>query len=244
MSNDQTKIGLSTVDDAKSLMQTSLGLQGQMVRDDAAYREEGRRLQMYEHIKRFLDIGVALIGLAIMASFLPIIMLLIVWEDKGPIFYRHVRMGQFGRPFVTYKFRSMVADADGYMARHPELLLAWRQSGKLESDPRITRVGRFLRRTSIDELPQLINVLRGDLSLVGPRAIQHSEIDRFGDLLEVCQRVKPGLTGLWQVCGRSLIDYEQRAVLDCIYALECSFWTDALILLKTIPAVLSGKGAY
>jgi undecaprenyl-phosphate galactose phosphotransferase len=198
----------------------------------------------YRIAKRGLDICGALVGLALLVLLLPIVALLVLWEDRGPIFYQHVRVGRYGRPFITYKLRSMVVDADSYLARHPELAEAWKRSGKLENDPRITRVGRFLRRTSLDELPQLFNVLRGEISLVGPRAIQFSEVERFGDLMELRQMVKPGLTGLWQVSGRSMTDYEQRAVLDCMYATECSFWLDVLILLKTIPAVIHGVGAY
>ncbi len=198
----------------------------------------------YQIAKRGLDICGALIGLVILGLLLPIIVSLIFWEDRGPIFYQHVRVGQYGRPFINYKFRSMVTDADGCLARHPELLEAWKKSGKLENDPRITRIGRFLRRTSLDELPQLLNVLRGEVSLVGPRAIQFTELDRFGELIELRQMVKPGLTGFWQVSGRSMTDYEQRAVLDYIYVMERSFWMDILILLKTVPAVIRGVGAY
>lgn len=194
--------------------------------------------------KRGLDICGALVGLAILALLLPIVALLIWLEDRGSVFYQHVRVGQFGRPFITYKFRSMVTDADDYLARNPKLSEAWKNRGKLKNDPRITRVGRFLRHTSIDELPQLLNVLRGEVSLVGPRAIQFSEVDRFGELFELRQMVKPGLTGLWQVSGRSMADYEQRAVLDCIYVMDRSFWMDVFILFKSIPVIIQGVGAY
>jgi undecaprenyl-phosphate galactose phosphotransferase len=179
-----------------------------------------------------------------MLLLLPIIIPSIWWEDRGPIFYQHVRVGQYNRPFITYKFRSMRADANDYLEQHPELLEAWKQNGKLEDDPRVTRVGSFLRRTSLDELPQLLNVLRGEISLVGPRPIQFSEVDRFGELIVLRQMVKPGLTGLWQVSGRSMTDYEQRAVLDCTYVMNHSFWIDVLILFKTIPVVIHGVGAY
>ena len=199
---------------------------------------------IYQITKRGLDICGAVIGLVFMLMLLPIIALCILCEDQGPIFYRHIRVGQYGKPFVTYKFRSMFINADDYLTQNPQLWEAWKKSGKLEDDPRITRIGRFLRHTSIDEMPQLLNVLRGEISLVGPRAIQMSEVERLGELVELRQSVKPGLTGLWQVSGRSMIDYEQRVMLDCIYVLEHSFWMDILILLKTIPAVIGGEGAY
>jgi exopolysaccharide production protein ExoY len=200
--------------------------------------------QVYEFFKRLLDICGALLGLFVLALLLPLISFLIVLEDHGPIFYAHVRIGQHGQPFTTYKLRSMMVDADAYLKTHPELLEAWEKSGKLERDPRITHIGNILRRTSLDELPQLVNVLRGEMSLVGPRAIQFSEIERFGELIELRQMVKPGLTGLWQVSGRSMTDYEQRSILDCTYVLNRSFWMDVHILLKTIPAVYHGVGAY
>jgi exopolysaccharide production protein ExoY len=199
---------------------------------------------VYQILKRVLDVCGALIGLGILGLLLPIIVPLIWKEERGPIFYKHVRVGQYGRPFINYKFRSMIEDADGYLARHPDLLEAWKKNGKLENDPRVTRIGRFLRRSSLDELPQLLNVLRGEISLVGPRAIQFTEVDHFGELIELRQVVKPGLTGLWQVSGRSMTDYEQRAVLDCTYVMERSFQMDIVLLLKTIPVVIHGVGAY
>ncbi len=249
MLDTQTKNGLSGVSKFSNLMKgTSTGSvleqsNGSIQRYDERI-EELRISRFYQVAKRGLDVCGALVGLTVLTLLLPIIGLLVLWEDHGPIFYQHVRIGQYGRPFITYKLRSMVTDADAYLARHPELLEAWKKSGKLENDPRVTRVGRILRQTSIDELPQLLNVLRGEVSLVGPRAIQFSEVERFGELIELRQSVKPGLTGLWQVSGRSMIDYEQRAILDCIYVMEHSFWMDIFILLKTIPVVIRGVGAY
>lgn len=211
----------------------------------AAERDELCRAHSVSQIaKRGLDICGALAGLALLALLLPVIATLIWWEDRGPIFYKQVRAGQHGRPFFMYKFRSMVVDADAYLARHPELLEAWRRSGKLKRDPRITRIGAFLRSTSLDELPQVLNILRGEMSLVGPRAIQFSEKAFFGELLELRQSVKPGLTGLWQISGRSMTDYEQRCILDCIYVIEWSFWSDVEILLRTLPIVTTGIGAF
>jgi undecaprenyl-phosphate galactose phosphotransferase len=198
----------------------------------------------YLLMKRACDICGALIGLGILLLLLPFIALLIWWEDRGPIFYRYVCIGQYNRPFTTYKIRSMMVNANEFLEKNPELLARWKESGKLVNDPRVTRIGRFIRATSIDELPQLLNVLRGEMSLVGPRFIQFIEVDRFGELIKLRQLAKPGLTGLWQVSGRSKLNYEQRAMLDCIYVIERSFPIDLLILFKTIPAVLHGVGAY
>jgi lipopolysaccharide/colanic/teichoic acid biosynthesis glycosyltransferase len=203
-----------------------------------------RMFRVYQIAKRALDICGALVGLALLGLLLPLLATLILIEDRGPIFYRQVRVGKDSRPFSFYKLRTMMVDADAYLARHPELKEAWHQTGKLQNDPRVTRIGQFLRKTSLDELPQMFNVLRGDLSLVGPRPIQFSEMDVFGELIELRQSVKPGLTGLWQVSGRSTTDYEQRAILDCTYAVECSFLMDMMILLQTIPVVFRGSGAY
>jgi exopolysaccharide production protein ExoY len=198
----------------------------------------------YRITKRGLDISGALIGLILFCLLLPAIALLIVWEDRGPIFYKQVRIGRYGQPFTIYKLRSMITNADAYLAQHPELLKAWQQTGKLHADPRITRIGRFLRRSSLDELPQLFNVLRGEMSLVGPRAIQSSELAAFEELSELRQMVKPGLTGLWQVSGRSMTDYEQRCILDCTYVMQCSLLMDIQIVFRTLPVVFYHTGAY
>ena len=199
--------------------------------------------RIYQMGKRSMDICGALIGLTLFFLLFPVLALLILWEDRGPIFYKQVRIGRYGKPFTIYKLRSMISNADIYLTEHPELLKAWQQNGKLFKDPRITRIGGFLRRSSIDELPQLFNVLRGEMSLVGPRAIQSSELVAFGELGELRQMVKPGLTGLWQVSGRSMTDYEQRCILDCTYVMECSLRMDLQILFKTLPVVFRHTGA-
>jgi exopolysaccharide production protein ExoY len=195
-------------------------------------------------IRRALDIVVAGGGLCLLALLLPFIALVMLYEDGGPLFYRQVRVGYRGRPFVIYKIRSMVADADRYLARHPQLRAEWERMGKLKDDPRVTKLGALLRRSSLDELPQMLNILKGEMSLVGPRAIQFSEQAAFGNLIELRQAVRPGLTGLWQICGRSTTDYEQRGLLDCTYVLQRSLWLDLYILARTLPAVWHGMGAY
>ncbi|GHO46320.1 sugar transferase [Ktedonospora formicarum] len=205
--------------------------------------QEVRVSRTYQILKRTLDIIGALCGLAILA----VLLVFVVWMNRrepGPLFYKQKRVGRHGKPFYLYKLRTMIVDADAYLERHPELLLEWQRNGKLQDDPRITRAGKFLRRTSLDELPQMLNVLRGEMSLVGPRAIQFSEIEAFSELFTLRQMVKPGLTGLWQVSGRSMTSYEQRNILDCTYVLECSLSMDFQILIKTLPVVLNGAGAF
>ena len=232
---------MSSVDEFSRLLEE--GVLGKLARSDGL----GDKPQMQgvsQVAKRGLDICGALVGLVLLGLLLPVLALLIWWEDRGPIFYKQMRVGQNGRPFFIHKFRSMVVDADDYMARHPELLEAWSKDGKLKSDPRVTRIGAFLRSTSLDELPQVLNILRGEMSLVGPRAIQFSEKALFGELIELRQSVKPGLTGLWQISGRSMTDYEQRCILDCIYIIEWSFWSDIEILFRTLPIVTNGIGAF
>lgn len=204
----------------------------------------GRNFRIYQAAKRGVDICLAFIGLTVLGLFLPLIALLYLLVDPGPIFYKQKRVGKDFRPFTLYKLRTMIVDADGHLERNPALQAAWSQSGKLQNDPRVTRMGSFLRRSSLDELPQLFNVLRGDISLVGPRPIQFTEIPIFGELIKLRQSVKPGLTGLWQISGRSNTDYEQRAILDCIYVVDCSFWVDLLIIFNTLPVVFHGMGAY
>jgi exopolysaccharide production protein ExoY len=206
--------------------------------------EEVEVVSSYEVCKRMIDVVGALIGMLLLLLLLPIVAIWIFLEDRGPIFYRQTRVGINGRPFSIYKFRTMFVDADGYLARHPELRAVWEVNGKLQSDPRITRIGRFLRRTSLDEMPQMINVLRGEMSLVGPRAIQFSEVSVFKDLYELRQTVKPGVTGLWQISGRSTTDYNQRGVLDCMYVMNRSLAMDIYIIFMTLPIIFYGSGAY
>jgi exopolysaccharide production protein ExoY len=215
----------------------------EMVEAHDRYEDPVFQSESYRIAKRCLDIGVSLIGLVALALLLPILGLLIFLEDRHAIFYKQQRVGLHGRLFTTYKLRTMVVNADDYLTQHPEVQAIWKERGKLSHDPRITRIGCFLRRTSLDELPQLLNILRGEMTLVGPRAVQASEVAAFGELGQLRQQVKPGLTGLWQISGRSFTTYQQRCVLDCIYVMECSLWADACILIRTIPAVLCGRGA-
>ncbi|HEY9816889.1 MAG TPA: undecaprenyl-phosphate galactose phosphotransferase WbaP [Candidatus Obscuribacterales bacterium] len=198
--------------------------------------------------KLMVDLMATLLGGLLLIPFIAIIALLIRLDSPGPIFYRHTRLGRGGRPFKAWKFRSMVQNADrvlqDYLDRHPELRESWEQDHKLKRDPRVTRVGRFLRRTSLDELPQLWNILRGEMSLVGPRPIVDEEIPRYGDTFELYTKVSPGLTGLWQVSGRNNITYDERVNLDAYYVRNWSVWLDFYILMRTVWVVAFGEGAY
>jgi len=198
-------------------------------------------------VKRAFDmVGAIVLGLV----FLPL-MLAIVWllrNEGGPVIYRHRRMGRDGKSFECLKFRSMVPDADEklrvLLERHPELKAEWLRDHKLRDDPRVTAIGRFLRRTSLDELPQIWNVLRGEMSLVGPRPIVREEMMRYGRWMRTYFSAKPGLTGLWQVMGRNDTNYRRRVAIDVYYVRKRSALLDLYILLKTTRVILGGGGAY
>lgn len=195
-------------------------------------------------MKAALDyVGAALLLVLLSPLFL-IIAFSIRLDSPGPIIHRRRVVGLNGRVFDAYKFRTMIVDADAYLENHPELKREWEEMGKIRNDPRVTRVGKWLRRTSLDELPQLINVLKGQMSLVGPRMITPAELARFGRWQHNLLTVKPGLTGLWQVSGRADLSYEERVRLDMYYIRNYTIWLDLRLLLHTVRVVLQGKGAY
>jgi len=197
--------------------------------------------------KRAFDV---LGSLAILAAISPFMLAiaLMVRRDGGSATYGHVRVGQDGRPFKCLKFRSMVANSAEVLAEllanDPEARREWERDFKLKNDPRITPIGAFLRRTSLDELPQLINVLRGEMSLVGPRPVVKDELQRYGDMVSFYLKVRPGMSGLWQISGRSETDYARRVWLDRWYVQNWSLWYDLVILIRTIRVVLRKEGAY
>ncbi len=199
---------------------------------------------LYHTVKRTLDIMGALIGLPLLGLVFPAIALCIVLDDGMPIIYRREAVGLGGRRFRVLKFRSMRRDADEYLKQHPEYLAEYQENVKLRHDPRVTRVGRVLRTMSLDELPQLINVLLGDMSLVGPRYIHPEELARYGEFAQQRQQMRPGITGLWQVRVRCSAPYPARVMYDSMYYSTRSLRTDLSILLATIPAVLQRRGAY
>ena len=198
-------------------------------------------------LKRLLDVLGALL-LALVFSPLIFVIMILMSRDEGPILFRHRRIGRHGRSFECLKFRTMVPNADQVMRQlfevQPELKAEWIRNHKLRHDPRITRVGRFLRRTSLDELPQLWNVFRGEMSLVGPRPIVREELMRYGRSSQSYLSVKPGITGLWQVTGRNDTDYRRRVAIDVYYVRKQNLLLDMYILLKTTCVVLAGDGAY
>ncbi|GIV16762.1 MAG: multidrug MFS transporter [Armatimonadota bacterium] len=198
----------------------------------------------YRLAKRALDVVVASIGLILLAPLMLLIAIAIKLDSPGPVLFRQVRIGKGGKPFWFIKFRSMVKNAEQIKR---ELIPKNEVRGgpvfKMRNDPRVTRVGRFLRRYSLDELPQLIHVLHGEMSLVGPRPPLPSEVASYGEWEMRRLSVTPGLTCLWQISGRSDIGFREWVELDHIYIDTMSFWTDLKILLFTVPAVITGKGA-
>jgi Undecaprenyl-phosphate galactose phosphotransferase WbaP len=197
-------------------------------------------------LKRAFDLGVSLVMLLIL---LPVFVVLAcaVRLDGGPCLFRHKRLGKGGRIFMCYKFRTMRQDSndllEAVLRQDPVARLEWEATQKLRNDPRVTPIGRFLRQTSLDELPQLLNVLFNDMSLVGPRPITPQECARYGSSLRYYYSVQPGITGLWQVSGRSTTSYERRVELDTEYVSSWSLRADLRILYLTIPAVLLRRGA-
>ncbi len=196
--------------------------------------------------KRAFDIVGALV---MCAAFAPIAMCVgaLVWRQSGrPILFRHRRVGQAGQAFYVYKFRSMVKEADVVLDQlllsNADAAIEWQESRKLKNDPRITSIGRLLRKTSLDELPQVLNVLKGDMSLVGPRPVVVEELERYGKYLPYYLAVKPGLTGLWQVSGRNDVSYDERVALDVRYVGIQSVFTDIGITLKTAKVLFSPTG--
>lgn len=202
----------------------------------------------YRKIKRVFDVLFALVLALVALPFAVAIALAIVLETRGPIFFGHMRVGRAHRRFRLWKFRSMVVNAEvvfrKHLDAHPDQWAEWLSTHKLKNDPRVTRVGRLLRRSSLDELPQLWNVLRGDMSLIGPRPIVEEEIPKYGPVFSLYTQVSPGLTGLWQVSGRNDTTYRQRTALDQEYILHWSLWKDLVVLLRTVRVVILGHGAY
>lgn len=200
-------------------------------------------------VKRLFDIVFSLVALICALPFLLIIALAVKIDSPGPIFYKGMRVGRRGRTFGCWKFRSMFRDAKERLAvlleKNPELKKEWETYWKLKDDPRITKVGKFLRKTSLDEIPQFWNVLCGDLSVVGPRPVTLEEVEKYyGAKAEKILSMRPGITGLWQTSGRSLLSFEERVMLEEAYIDEYSFLSDMKLIARTIPSIISTKGAF
>jgi Undecaprenyl-phosphate galactose phosphotransferase WbaP len=199
-------------------------------------------------LKRILDISLILLaGPFILISFF-VISLLIALDSKGGVLYSQTRIGKDGRKFKALKFRTMILNADQLLQRYldesPDLKAEWLATHKLKRDPRVTRVGAVLRKLSLDELPQFWNIFIGDMSLIGPRPIVDEEVEKYGRCFELYKQARPGLTGLWQVSGRSDTSYQRRVELDEYYLLNRSIKLDIQILFKTVYVVIGRKGAY
>lgn len=203
---------------------------------------------MNTFLKLLLDYLGAILGLLALSPLFLVIAIIMKFTDPGPIVYRRRVVGVGGKEFDAFKFRTMVVNSkevlEELLARDPKAAEEYNKYYKLKDDPRITRIGAFLRKTSVDELPQLLNVLRGEMSLVGPRMITMEEVQKYGKWGLNLHTVKPGITGLWQVTGRSELTYEERVRLDMNYIRNYSIWLDLQILFQTIPAVIMSKGAY
>jgi exopolysaccharide biosynthesis polyprenyl glycosylphosphotransferase len=203
-----------------------------------------REPMAYRVAKRVFDLLVALAALALLVPIIPLIAVMIKLDTPGPVFFRQQRVGRRGRSFAFYKFRSMFVDAD---ERRKEVEALNEQDGpvfKVRSDPRVTNVGRFLRRSSLDEIPQIFNVVKGEMSIVGPRPPLPSEVLRYQPWHRRRLEVKPGITCLWQISGRSHLSFNEWMRLDMEYLKQRSLRTDLVIFFKTIPAVIARKGAY
>lgn len=200
-------------------------------------------------LKQLCDYVFTFLGMILISPLLLYIAYRIKKEDPGPVIFAHTRIGKDGKPFPCFKFRSMVVNSQEmlqkYLAENPAARAEWERDFKLKNDPRVTSIGAFLRRTSLDELPQIFNVLRGEMSLVGPRPVIQEELDKYyGEAAKLYCSIKPGITGLWQVSGRSDLSYAERVALDSTYIKHRSFWGDVVILWKTIGVVFLKKGAY
>ena len=214
----------------------------------ALITSDSRRRSWSDFAGRVLDVSVALVALVCLAPLMGLVAFVIRLENEGPVFFWQQRIGRFGARFQVLKFRTMCVRADEILAKHLQQSQAarneWAQDHKLRDDPRVSKLGNFLRKTSFDELPQLWNVLRGDMSIVGPRPIVEAEVVKYGACFDAYCSVRPGITGIWQVSGRNDISYQRRIDMDALYARKKSVLLDLRIMLATIPAVLFRRGSY
>ena len=203
-----------------------------------------------EGVKRVFDVTVVLCALTVLSPLMLLLAAMVRWssEDGGPVLFKHTRVGRHGMPFECYKFRTMAVDSQARLAAHLAADSAarreWEETFKLKFDPRITRLGHTLRKLSLDELPQLFNVLRGDMSVVGPRPVVAAELRAYGRSARHYRSMRPGLTGLWQVSGRNDVTYRKRVAFDRYYAGNWSVPRDLAIIVRTVPVVCFSRGSY
>ena len=208
------------------------------------YNEVFKEINIYRYMKRFLDIVIASIGLIILSPVFLVISILIKIESPGPVFFGHKRVGKNGKEFKLWKFRSMVVNAEELIKTFtPEQMKEFKENFKLENDPRITKIGKILRKTSLDELPQLINIIKGDLSIIGPRPVIGEELNKYRNNKNKFLSVTPGLTGYWAANGRSNTTYQQRMMMELYYVDNISLELDIKIFFKTILSVVKKEGA-
>lgn len=208
------------------------------------YRELLGKNIPYKIVKRTTDITLSTIAMIALLPVFALIAIAIKLESKGPVFFKHTRIGKDGKIIKIYKFRSMVENAEDLIKNFtPEQMKEYKENYKLSNDPRITKVGNFLRKTSLDELPQLINIIKGDLSIIGPRPVVAEELKKYGPNTEKFLSATPGLTGFWAANGRSCTTYEQRMQMELFYIDNMSLKMDLKVFFKTIESVLSGRGA-
>ena len=200
------------------------------------------------HYKRFFDITMAVAAILLLSPLLVMLAALVKFSDGGRVFYGHRRIGQNGKSFYCLKFRTMVENGDEVLASHfasnPLSREQWDATRKLQNDPRVTNVGQVLRKLSLDELPQLFNILAGDMSFVGPRPVVEDELELYGPAVNYYLKSRPGLTGLWQISGRNDVSYGTRVALDRHYIENWSFVSDLKIIVMTLPVVLFSRGSY
>ena len=207
-------------------------------------KEKVSKKQAYVYIKRIIDCITSSIALILLLPIFLIIAIAIRLDSKGPIFFAHTRIGKNGKPIKIYKFRTMVVNAEELIKKFtPEQMKEHKENYKLNNDPRITKVGNILRKTSLDELPQLINIIKGDLALIGPRPVVNAELEKYGENASKFLSVTPGLTGNWAANGRSISAYEERMQLELYYVDNMSLKMDIEIFFKTIIAVIKREGA-
>lgn len=200
--------------------------------------------KIYRAFKRIVDIILGCIGLVLLSPVFLILAICIKIDSKGPVIFAHKRIGKNGKEFNMYKFRSMYENAEKMIENfNEEQKREWQENFKLENDPRITKVGKFLRKTSLDELPQIVNIIKGDLSIIGPRPVIDEELEKYGKNKDKFLSITPGLTGYWQANGRSNTTYEERMQMELYYIDNQSLWLDIKIFFKTIVSVLKKEGA-
>lgn len=197
----------------------------------------------YHVVKRLFDVVAASVALLVLFPLFVVISILVAITSGLPVLFKQQRVGFRGKPFYIYKFRTMVRNAEQILKERPDLLEEYKRNFKIENDPRISKVGNFLRKSSLDELPQLINVIKGDMSLVGPRPIVIPELVKYGDHQDMYMAMRPGCTGLWQCGGRSATTYEERVALDMEYFQRAGLRFDLYIIFRTIVAILTARGA-